>query len=120
MYREIDLTTADRDTLIAIIARQQVVIESLEKRIAQLEGQAKPSGSRRTPGLKSKGDRKPNPAQVTTQASGHGFARARMTPTLRVEHVAERCPDCGTQLSGGWVQRTREVIDLPQPRFRCR
>ena len=37
-----------------------------------------------------------------------------MTPTHRVEHVVEQCPDCGTQLSGGWAQRTREVIDLPQ------
>ncbi len=26
----------------------------------------------------------------------------------------EQCPDCGTHLSGGWAQRTREVIDLPQ------
>ena len=25
----------------------------------------------------------------------------------------ESCPDCGTGLAGGWVQRTREVIDLP-------
>ena len=24
------------------------------------------------------------------------------------------CPDCGTQLSGGWTHRTREVIELPQ------
>ena len=23
------------------------------------------------------------------------------------------CPDCGTHLNGGWVQRTREVIELP-------
>ena len=37
-----------------------------------------------------------------------------MTPTHRVEHVVEQCPDCGTQLSGGWAQGTREVIDLPQ------
>ena len=37
-----------------------------------------------------------------------------MTPTHRVEHVVENCPDCGTHLSGGWTQRTREVIDLPQ------
>ena len=28
--------------------------------------------------------------------------------------MVEECPDCGTQLSGGWTQRTREVIDLPQ------
>ena len=25
----------------------------------------------------------------------------------------ENCPDCGTQLSGGWTHRTREVIELP-------
>ena len=25
----------------------------------------------------------------------------------------ESCPDCGTHLIGGWVQRTREVIELP-------
>ena len=25
----------------------------------------------------------------------------------------DNCPDCGAQLSGGWIQRTREVIELP-------
>ena len=30
-----------------------------------------------------------------------------------MEHVLESCPQCGTGLAGGWVQRTREVIDLP-------
>ena len=131
MDTEIDLRTADRDVLIGIIVRQQASIERLEKCIAQLEGQAKPKGSRRMPGLKPKADRKPAqskeppsprnlPVQGTSQSKEprkprpHGFARARMTPTHRVEHVVEQCPDCGTQLSGGWAQRTREVIDLPQ------
>ncbi len=36
-----------------------------------------------------------------------------MTPTRRVEHVLESCPECGTGLTGSWVQRTREVIALP-------
>ena len=41
-----------------------------------------------------------------------------MTPThrvehVRVEHVIENCSDGGTHRSGGWTQRTREVIDLP-------
>ena len=53
---------------------------------------------------RDKGPRKPRP---------HGFARRRMAPTRRVEHVLESCPQCGTGLAGGWVQRTREVIDLP-------
>ncbi len=32
----------------------------------------------------------------------------------RVEQVVENCPDCDAHLTGGWVQRTREVIELPQ------
>ena len=39
MDGEIDLSTADRDLLIAIIVRQQAIIERLEK--AQLEGRDK-------------------------------------------------------------------------------
>ena len=36
-----------------------------------------------------------------------------MTPTRRVEHALDSCPECGTGLAGGWAQRTREVIDIP-------
>ena len=36
-----------------------------------------------------------------------------MAPTQWVEHAVEVCPDCGTHLVGGWVQRTREVIEIP-------
>ena len=25
----------------------------------------------------------------------------------------DRCPDCGARLQGGWVQWTREVLELP-------
>ena len=109
-----DLRTADRDTLIGIIIRQQAIIDQLEKRIVQLEGRAKPKGAGRMPGLKPKTDRKPAQPRKPPQRRPQGFARVRMTPTQRVEHVVEQCPDCGTQLSGGWTQRTREVIDLPQ------
>ena len=119
MKHEIDLTTADRDVLIDIILRQQAIIERLEKRIAQPEGRAKAKGSGRMPGLKPKADRKPAEPKQPRKPRPHGFARTRMTPTQRVEHVVEQCPDCGTQLSGGWTQRTREVIDR-RPRCRCR
>ena len=114
MDTEINLRAADRDVLIGIIVRQQAIIERLEKRIAQLEGQAKPQSSRRMPGLKPKADREPARPKEPRKPRFHGFARSRMTPTHRVEHVVEQCPDCGTHLSGGWAQRTREVIDLPQ------
>ena len=54
METGIDLRTADRDTLIALIIRQQAIIESLEKRVAQLEGRVKSKGSARMPGLNAK------------------------------------------------------------------
>ena len=120
MDTESDLITADRDFLIAIIAQlqatvleQQRVIERLERRIAELEGRAKPDGPPRMPGLTAKSGRQPPAQQQPRKQRRHGFARPRMTPTHRVEHVVESCPDCGTHLTGGWVQRTREVIELP-------
>ena len=115
METEIDLRTADRDTLTAVIIRQQAIIESLEKRVAQLEGRAKSKGSGRMPGLKPKaGGKAEQRPRKPRKRRPQGFARTRMTPTQRVEHVLEQCPDCGTQLSGGWTHHTREVIDLPQ------
>ena len=120
MDTESDLIIADRDFLIAIIAQlqatvleQQRVIERLERRIAELEGQAKPDGPPRMPGLKPSSGRQPPAQQQPRKQRRHGFARRRMIPTHRVEHVVENCPDCGTYLTGGWVQRTREVIELP-------
>ena len=52
MDTEVDLTTVDRDVLIAIIAELQAVIERLQRRIAELEGQAKPGDPLRMPGLR--------------------------------------------------------------------
>ena len=92
---------------------QQAVIERLERRIETLEGQAKPGGPPRMPGLKPSSGRQPTAPRKPRKQRPHGFARPRLTPTHRVEHVVESCPDCGTHLTGGWTQRTREVIELP-------
>ena len=89
------------------------MIERLQRRIAELEGQTKPGDPLRMPGLKAKSARKPPAQQQPRKQRRHGFARPRMTPTHRVEHVMENCPDCGAHRSGGWTQRTREVIELP-------
>ena len=115
-----DLKGASREELLevigrleAVIAGQQAVIDQLQRRITALEGGLKGKGRLGMPGNKPgarpgpterKGSRKPRP---------HGFARQRMAPAHRVEHVLETCPDCGAGLAGGWTQRTREVIEVP-------
>ena len=106
MEPELDLTTASREVLLAIIAK-------LQQRIETLEGKAQPGGARGMPGLKPKADRKPAQPRGPRKPRRHGFSRQRMTPTRRVEHALDACPECGTGLAGGWAQRTREVIDLP-------
>ena len=102
MDGEIDLRTADRDVLVGIIIRQQAIIEQLEKRIAQSEGQAKSRGSGRMLGLKSKTDRKSGQPKKPRKRRPQGFARVKAAPTQRVEHTGVGC------------SVPREVIDLPQ------
>lgn len=112
MNTEPDLTAASRESFLAIIAEQQATIAQLQQRVAALEARFKHRGSPGMPG------NKPTKTQQPTQKNPrkrrpHGFARQRMTPTQRVEHALAMCPDCGTALAGGWVQRRREVIELP-------
>ena len=123
----LDLTRASRAVLLEVIARQQAlimelqntileqqaVISRLERRIEALEGKAKPGGPRGMPGNKPRPHRKPPQEKGPSKPRPHGFSRKRMTPTRRVTHALEACPDCGTGLAGGWVQRRREVIDIP-------
>ena len=114
MEEELDLATASRDVLLAVIAQQQDTIAQLQRRIETLEGKAKPSGPGRMPGLKPKSSPEQPRKKGPRKPRRHGFARSRMTPTRRVDHALECCPECGAGLAGGWVQRTREVIELRQ------
>ena len=127
MDTSLDLTAVPREVLLANIAQQQAailelqttvttqqaVIVKLQQRIETLEGKAQPGGPRGMPGLKPKADRKPAQPKGPRRPRRHGFSRQRMTPTRRVEHALDSCPECGAGLAGGWAQRTREVIDIP-------
>jgi len=119
MDPELDLTTASRETLLASIAQQQATIgelratiAQLQQRVAALETRLNPRGSPGMPGNKP-APVPPAPSKAARKRRPRGFARVRMVPTQRVEHALEVCPDCGAHLSGGWVQRTREVIEIP-------
>ncbi len=106
-----DLSTASREELLALVARQQQVIATLEQRVAYLEQRLGSSGAKGVPGTKP-AQRSKARGQPRKQRA-RGYARTRLAPTAVVHHAAERCPDCGTRLIGGWVKRRREVIDLP-------
>jgi transposase len=105
MNSERDLATASRETLLAII-------EQLQARVTYLEARLGGKGSGGPPGNKP-ANAKPCTEKEPRKPRPQGFARQRMAPTRRVEHAVETCPDCGTRLLGGWVQRTREVIEVP-------
>ena len=123
MGPELDLKQASRETLLAVIAEQRGVIAEQQDTIAQMgkrvEGlEARLSGGgpeARMPGhtpaarCKKPAEQEKKPRKKRP----HGFARPRMEPTRRVVHAPESCPECHTILPGGWVQRTREVIEIP-------
>lgn len=103
---------ASKETLLAIIAEQKAIIAQLQRRIGELESGLNARRSPGMPGNKPSSSQRP-PRKEVRKRRDHGFARVRMTPTQRVEHAVEVCPGCGTHLAGGWVQRTREVIEIP-------
>ncbi len=116
METGLDLDQASRETLLAVIAEQQGVISELRRRVEDLEARLSGGGpGSRMPGHKPAARRKKAAGEEKKprRKRPHGFARPRMEPTRQVVHAPEFCPECHTALSGGWVQRTREVIELP-------
>ena len=112
MDNDFYLTTASRAALLAVIAELKATNAQLQQRVAALEARLNTRGSPGMPGNKPPSGR-PGPRKGPRKQRPHGFTRKRMAPTKRVEHALEVCPDCGTRLAGGWVQRTREVIEIP-------
>ena len=109
---DLDLATGSREALLVVIAELMATNAQLQQRVAALEARLNNRGSPGMPGNKSPSGRQA-PRKETRKRRPHGFARVRMAPTHRVEHALAACPECGTDLVGGWVQRTREVIEIP-------
>ena len=105
-----DLAQASRETLLAVIAEQQGVIAGLRQRVESLEARLSGGGG---PGARMPGHKPAARRKKPRKKRQHGFARPRMEPAGRVVHASESCPDCHSTLTGGWAQRTREVIDIP-------
>ncbi len=109
---DLDLAAASREALLAVITELTAANGQLQQRVTALEARLNNRASPGMPGNKpSSGWQAPR--KETRKRRPHGFARVRMAPTHRVEHALDACPECGTGLAGGWVQRTREVIEIP-------
>ena len=102
-----NIETATREQLIAVIKAQQQEINELKKRIAQLERKLPPDlPFHPKPGIKLKDKKK-------REKRNHGYARTLDTPTHVVKHAYTACPDCGSHVYEGWLQRRRQIIDIP-------
>ena len=117
--KDFDLATASRETLLGLIAELQAeltqsrgAVTELLKRISALEHLLGSGGSSGMPGNKPEVT-KPKPPAKERKKRAHGFGRPRLPPTHTVQHALAQCPQCQTPLVGGWVQRTREVIEIP-------
>lgn len=114
----IDNTIPTYDELAILVVRQAAVIAQLELRVSELEVEVAQlrKGGGSTPGGSLPAFVKPNrPARELKprKARSNGSARRIEKPTRVVRHVVESCPDCGRSLSGGWLHRSRQIIDIP-------
>jgi hypothetical protein len=115
-----DLLYAPRTELVALIAAQhatlaaqEATIAPLSARITDLERRLGSSGGSGMPGTKPASATRAKATGAPRRKRPHGYARRRMPPTRQVAHAVAQCPHCTTPLTGGWVARRREVIDLP-------
>src|SRR4051812_3713333 len=117
-----ELETASRDELLAqnaalqaLVAEQQATIATLEARVRELEARLGSRSPQGMPGLKAHSVPAEAPKRPRKRRAVN-HARRRSTPTHRVIHALDHCPECGSALVGGSVQRTREVLEIvPTP-----
>ena len=93
------------------LLRQQVA--RLEQENARLRGLPLAPAPSPEPEVKPATHERPTTTRKH-RAAAHNHGRHKLERANRwVEHAAEQCPQCGTHLTGGWIQRRMQVIDLP-------
>lgn len=118
-----DLSDLSREDLIGHLLRLSAVVTALQERVSALEEENRLLREQlRGGGDGSVGKREaPSFVKPTRQEREKKDRKKRETPAYRrreeptqvVEHVVESCPDCGRKLVGGWLSRSRQVIELP-------
>ena len=102
----IELHSASREELIA-------VIETLMARVAELEEEVRRlrAGKGGGTAIAVKPSRPPQ-ERKERKPRGRAFVRRREPATEEMRHAVERCPDCGRSLHGGWEHDRRQVIEV--------
>jgi transposase len=100
----------------AQVTALQTEVATLKEEIERLKGSPPPKAKPVVPAFVKPNVKPRQPAPRKKRP--HGFARKRQTPTETVVHAPQSCSCCGRKLSGGWVHRTREVIELPEAPIR--
>jgi transposase len=89
----------------------------LRQQIAVLTAEVAARPRKREPGAwpseRTKGEGEPKERTRRDRRHNHGRQRSSQVDEW-VEHAVESCPSCGTSLSGGWVHRRIQVIELPE------
>jgi len=121
-----DLTREELKALVLslheTVTKQQETIKVLEARVAELEAEVAElraklgggSGSGTPDWVKPNRKQRRAAEREERKKRKHSFTRKRETPTEIVEHAVDVCSDCGRKLSGGWVAKTRQVIEIPE------
>jgi transposase len=118
-----ELSNLSREELLALVLRLSPVVTALQERVAALEEENRQlraqlsrgsggSAVQREPPSFVKANRAAREKKQRKKRERPAFRR-REEPTEVREHGVETCPDCGWKLSGGWVARTRQVIEIP-------
>lgn len=100
-----------REELIAIILGLQDKVAELEAEVGRLRSQLPGGGAKVVPDW-VKLNRKER-REAERKKRQQSFVRRRDIPTETHLHAVESCPECGRELSGGWVHRRRQVIEIP-------
>lgn len=114
-----DITTAPRGELIRLIFEMADKIQLLEGEVARLKEQLHQKGGEKdATALPS--FVKPNKQKKKTQERkirDTAYTRKTETPTERIFHTEESCPNCGGGLGNPTVSYTRQIIDIPATHY---